>query len=145
MVHWKRKQNVEARSSVKAEYQAMANATCELIWLKQLLQELKLCEMFPMKLVCDNQAILHIAFSPIFHERTEHIEIDCHFIRKKLPEGVIVIEFVYSNDQLADAFTKSLRGPRINYICNKLGAHMIYMLLLEGECYIYYDLFLSII
>ena len=88
----------------------MANATCELAWLKQLLQKLNFCEVSPMKLICDNQTALHISSSPVFHERTKHIEIDCHFIRKKLVEGIIVTEFINFNDQLVDVFTKSLKG-----------------------------------
>ncbi|RVW72973.1 Retrovirus-related Pol polyprotein from transposon RE1 [Vitis vinifera] len=75
-----------------------------------------------MKLICDNQA-LHIASNPVFHERTKHIEVDCHFIREKIASGCVATSFVNSNDQLADIFTKSLRGPRIKYICNKLGAY----------------------
>jgi hypothetical protein len=53
-------------------------------------------------------------------------EIDCHFIREKILSPQIVTSFVNSNDQLADIFTKSLRGPRISYICNKLDAYDIY-------------------
>ena len=69
-----------ARSSVEVEYRAMALATCELIWLKQLLQELRFGKDEQMKLVCDNQAALHIASNPVFHERTSSIEVNCHFI-----------------------------------------------------------------
>ncbi|RVW46868.1 Retrovirus-related Pol polyprotein from transposon RE2 [Vitis vinifera] len=91
-----------------------------------LLEELRFGKDEQMKLICDNQAALHIASNPVFHERTKHIEVDCHFIREKIASGCVATSFVNSNDQLADIFTKSLRGPRIKYICNKLGAYDIY-------------------
>lgn len=100
----------------------MAEATCELIWIKQLIQELKFCGTQQMKLYCDNQVALHITSNPVFHERTKHIEIDFHFVREKVLSKEIITENVSSNDQLADILTKSLRGPRIQYICSKLGA-----------------------
>ena len=115
-----------AGSSAEAEYRAMTLATCELIWLKHLLRELRFGKDEQMKLICDNQAALHIASNSVFHERTKHIEVDCHFIREKIALGCVATSFVNSNDQLADIFTKSLRGPRVKYICNKLGAYNIY-------------------
>ena len=72
------------RSSAKAKYQAMALATCELIWLKQLLQELRFGNDGKMKLICDNQATLHITSNPVFHAMIKHIDVDCHFIREKI-------------------------------------------------------------
>ena len=114
LIFWKsKKQDVVDRSSVEAEYRAMALATCELIWLRHLLQELGFEKYEHMKLIYDNQAALHIASNPVFHERTKHIEVDCHFIREKIASGFVATSFVNSNDQLVDIFTKSLRGPRI--------------------------------
>ena len=72
-----------------------------------------------MKLVCDNQ---------VFHERTKHIEVGCYFIREKNASGYMTTSFVDSSDQLIDSFTKSVRGPRIKYICNKLSAYDLYAL-----------------
>nr|KYP76032.1 Retrovirus-related Pol polyprotein from transposon TNT 1-94 [Cajanus cajan] len=127
LVSWKsKKQSVVARSSTEAEYRAMAHTTCELLWLKFLIQELQFCKVGHMELVCDNQSALYLSSNPVFHERTKHIEVDCHFIREKILSDIIKTSSVCSKDQLADIFTKSLRGPRITYICNKLDVYDIY-------------------
>ena len=127
LISWKRKkQDVIAKSSVEAEYRAMTLATCELIWLKHLLQELRFGKDEWMKLICDDQAALHISSNPVFHEMIKHIEVDCHFIREKIALGCMTTSFINSNDQLADIFIKSLRGPRIKYLCDKLDAFDLY-------------------
>ena len=127
LISWKsKKHDVVVRSSAEAEYRTMALATCELIWLKHLLQELRFRKNEQRKFICENQAALHIASNPVFDERTKHIEIDCHFIKEKISSRCMTTSFVNSNDQLAYIFTKSLRCPRINYICDKLDAYDLY-------------------
>lgn len=65
----------------------MAQVSAELTWLVRLLKELGVTQLKPVRLFCDNQYALHIARNPVFHERTKHIEIDCHFTREKVLEG----------------------------------------------------------
>ena len=91
----------------------MTLATCELIWFKQLLKELRFGKDRQMSLVCDYQAVLHIASNLVFHKRTKYIEVDYHFIREKIALGCMTISFVNSSDQLTDIFTKSLRDLKI--------------------------------
>lgn len=79
-----------------------------------------LCKIGSLRITCDNQTALYMVFNSIFHERTKHMDIN-HFIHEKLVYGEIAKSFVNANVMLANILTKSLWGPRISYICDKLG------------------------
>ena len=69
LITWRtKKQTVVARSSVEAEYRAMTHTSCELMWIKHLLEELRFVVKLPMTMHCDNQAAIYIASNPMFHE-----------------------------------------------------------------------------
>ena len=99
----------------------MAVTTSELVWLKSLLGSLGVFFNIPMRLYCDSQAALHIAKNPIFHERTKHIEIDCHFVCEKLESGDLAVSYLASQEQPTDIFTKALGKKQFTYLRGKLG------------------------
>jgi hypothetical protein len=126
-VTWRsKKQNVVARSSAEAEFRAMAQGICELLWLKIILEDLKIKWEGPMKLYCDNKSAISIAHNPVQHDRTKHIEVDRHFIKEKLDSGLICTPYVSSQGQLADILTKGLSSSNFERIVSKLGMENTY-------------------
>ena len=92
LISWRsKKQTVITRSSTEVEYRALTSTTAELIWLRWLLQDLGVDCSTATKLHCDNRSAIQIAHNDVFHERTKHIEIDCHFIRHHLLQGTLTL------------------------------------------------------
>ncbi|KAL0641356.1 hypothetical protein Bca4012_102542 [Brassica carinata] len=122
LVTWKsKKQKVISCSSAEAEYRAMLKLTNELVWIKGILKHLEIEQSTPMTMHCDNQAAIHIASNSVFHERTKHIEVDCHKVRQMIILGVILPCYTRSEDQLADVFTKAARLKTMESILSRLG------------------------
>src|ERR1044072_7743493 len=127
LVTWRsKKQSVVARSSAEAEFRAMAHGICEGIWLKRMLEELRIPTNYTMRMLCDNKAAISIAKNPVHHDRTKHVEIDRHFIKEKIDCGLINIDYVPSCNQTADILTKALPRPAYEGIRSNLGMIDIY-------------------
>ena len=107
LVTWRsKKQNVVTRSSAKAEFRVVAHWIYEVLWIKRLLEDLKIPCNLPMKLYCDNKAAIAIAHNPVLHDRTKHVEIDKHFIKEKIEKWVICMPYLPTTEQIADILTK---------------------------------------
>lgn len=84
LVNWgSKKQSVVARNSAEAEFRALAHGICEGMWLKRLLEELKVKCNSPIDMLCDNQSAMSIAKNPVQHDRTNMLKlIDTSSVRR---------------------------------------------------------------
>ncbi|KAL9244597.1 hypothetical protein vseg_018360 [Gypsophila vaccaria] len=129
IVSWKtKKQPTVSRSSAEAEYRSLAALTCEVKWLTGLLGDLGVSHSAATPIACDSQSALYIAKNLVFHERTKHIEIDCHFVRDAIHDGLIAPSYVPTAMQLADVLTKALGLSQFQTLVDKLGVFNPYAL-----------------
>ena len=103
-----KKQSSTSRSSCESEYRALAQCSCEAIWIRGLLSELRILNTKPTNIYCDNQSSIKLSYNPVFHEKSKHFQIDYHFTRQKVEDNTIKVEYISSQDQPADILTKSL-------------------------------------
>lgn len=99
----------------------MRQVVAELTWLVRLFADLSVPISLPAHLHSDSQAAIHIAKNPVFHERTKHVHLDCHFVRQQFLAGLISLSFVRSFSQIKDLFIKSLSGRVYHSLLGKLG------------------------
>lgn len=91
LVTWRsKKQSVVDRSNAEAEHRVMSHGICELIWIKRVMEELRIGFESPMELYFDNNSAISIAHNPVM---IKHVEVDRHFIKEKLDGGTIDMLF----------------------------------------------------
>jgi hypothetical protein len=108
-VSWlSQKQKVVAQSSCEAEYIAAATAACQGVWLRRLLGDLMNKEEERVVLNIDNKSAISLCKNPVHHDKSKHIDTKYHYIREYVEESKIEVNYVCTDDQLADILTKSL-------------------------------------
>jgi hypothetical protein len=121
LISWKsKKQQTASHSSAESEYRAMEFAVREVAWLVNLLREFQAPQLKSVAFFCDSTAAIHIANNAVFHERTKHVELDCHILRDKVMSGLIKTLHLKTDQQVADVFTKPLFPTQFKALVGKM-------------------------
>ena len=111
-------------SSTESEYMALAFAVKEGIYIKRLMQDLGMYNNVPIKFYEDNEPVIKmLKANQLIHETTKHINPKFHFVRDYYKKGIISIEKIHTNDQIADILTKALAKDQFHYLLSKLLNH----------------------
>uniref|UniRef100_A0A453B0H4 Reverse transcriptase Ty1/copia-type domain-containing protein n=1 Tax=Aegilops tauschii subsp. strangulata TaxID=200361 RepID=A0A453B0H4_AEGTS len=126
IVTWlSQKQKVVALSSCEAEYIAAATAAGQGVWLGRLLGDLTDKEAESVVLNVDNKSAIALCKNPVHHDRTKHIDIRYHYIRECVEESKIEVNYVCTDDQLADILTKSLGRQKFTEMRGRIGVQAV--------------------
>ena len=111
---WKsKKQQTVALSTCEAEYMSLSAAVQEAKFLLKLLKSMIGSDLFNhVVMYCDNQSAIALASNPIHHQRCKHIDIKYHFIRSEVQENVVKLEYIPSEHNIVDVFTKPATGVK---------------------------------
>src|SRR5579862_2258849 len=122
LVAWHiKKQDSVSLSTTEAEYIAAATCYTQVLWMRQMLSDLGVPTMDPTPILCDNTSAIHISKNPVQHSRTKHVAIRYHFLKDKVADGEVKLEYISTTEQVADIFTKPLPKDVFEYLRKKLG------------------------
>jgi hypothetical protein len=126
LVTWQSsKQKIVALSTCEAEYVAASAAACQAVWLAQLMGELLGKKVSAPLMLVDNKEAISLVKNPVLHDRSKHIETRYHYIRECVERGLITVDFVRTEDQLGDLFTKSLSRVKFEELRSRIGVRPI--------------------
>ena len=120
-----KRQDCVALSSTESEYIAASQATQSLVWMRRLLEELGFGSDEPTVLYEDNTACIFIAGDENLTQRTKHIDVRYHYIRECINNGIVILEHISTDLQLADIFTKCLDAPRFMELRDKVMGYVL--------------------
>jgi hypothetical protein len=122
VVSWfSRKQKSMALSSIEDEYMAASQASCEALWLRKMLIGLFGVQLRPIVIFCDNQSCIKLSENLVFHDQSKNIEIWYHFIHDYVHRGSVELQYISTEEQVADILTKALNMGKFVFFRDKLG------------------------
>src|SRR3954466_4801519 len=101
----------------------MADSTLEIHWLGDFLSDIGISVETPIPMHCDNKSAIDIVSNPVFHNRTKHIDVDCHITRQAYEKKIISLPYMPSSFQLADFFTKAQTSLQFHLLLSKLSVY----------------------
>ena len=101
-------QPLVALSSTEAEYIALTDAAKEAVWLRTFFEEIQRQLSGPLSLLGDNQGSIALGKNPEFHKRTKHMKRRYHFVREAVDTGDVSLDFIPTQEMVADVLTKAL-------------------------------------
>jgi len=113
-------QDVVSLSSTEVKYRAMADIVLKLRWLRDFLSDIDVSVSIPIPMHCDNKSAIVIASNPIFHDHTNHIEVNSHITLQEYENGKTTPSYVSSGAQLGDLFTKAQTFQQFHEVLSKL-------------------------
>ncbi|CAN6714288.1 unnamed protein product [Malus baccata var. baccata] len=120
-ISWQSKrQSTVSRSSTEAEYKALAHCAADVFWIRSLLKDLRQFLPVPPHLHCDNLSTLALCSNPVFHSKIKHLDTYYHFVRERVQKGDITVQYIPTDEQVADVFTKGLHSPIFSKHCHNL-------------------------
>ena len=103
------------------EYIATAECCAQVEWMKQTLQDIKVVFEEPTVIYCDNTSAISLSQSPVQHSKAKHIPIKYHYLRVQAKKKTIKLEYIPTQEKIADIFTKPLNIDVFEYIIQRLG------------------------
>eukprot|EP00253_Pinus_taeda_P024518 PITA_24518 len=120
-----KKQGAISLSSVEAEYRGAVEASKEALWLRHILSEFGFQQQHPTTLWCDNQSAIQLCKDPFQHQRSKHIELHMHFIKKLIHDHVLEVQYCSTYDQVGDIFTNALTEAKFTKLRFMVGVHKV--------------------
>jgi hypothetical protein len=104
-----KKQPIVTLSTTEAEFVSAASCACQGVWLRNVLDYLRLKQQGSTVIYCDNSSSIKLSKNPVMHGRCKHIDVRFHFLRDLTKDGVVELVHCRTEDQLADILTKPLK------------------------------------